>query len=225
MGTRYIPNCKRESSPSLTPSSKPSRPSSNFEPSNFSPAAREPDRNRSLSRVAVLAPLVFNSSPKEKNFRFSVFNCRFLVSVPGAVTSNYRCMRCAQFGLWQGARRAHTPQWVCNRRATQPQAKFGATRRAAVLQTSDARSLQIHCGICSSLAPRLAKKSLAAHVSIIRCHGTNRRVMGAWWPSRSSKPLSARFAGRGKFDSYPLRQLFSHVERRCGQCRASKFSN
>ena len=34
-----------------------------------------------------------------------------------------------------------------------------------------------------------------------------RRVMGAWWPSRSSKPLSARFTGRGKFDSYPLRQI------------------
>ena len=33
-----------------------------------------------------------------------------------------------------------------------------------------------------------------------------RRVMGAWWPSRSSKPLSARSAGRGVFDSLPLRQ-------------------
>src|SRR4029453_2487613 len=86
----------------------------------------------------------------------------------GAVTFNYRYMRCAQFGLWQGARRAHTPQWVCNRRATQPQAKFGATRRAAVLFWPDfvARSLQIHCGICSSLAPRLAEKSLAANVTV-----------------------------------------------------------
>ena len=34
-----------------------------------------------------------------------------------------------------------------------------------------------------------------------------RRVMGAWWPSRSSKPLSARLTSRGMFDSYPLRQL------------------
>jgi hypothetical protein len=33
---------------------------------------------------------------------------------PSAVTFNYRYMRCAQFGLWQGVRRAHTPQWVCN---------------------------------------------------------------------------------------------------------------
>ena len=34
-----------------------------------------------------------------------------------------------------------------------------------------------------------------------------RRVKGAWWPSRSSKPLSARSTGRGMFDSYPLRQF------------------
>ena len=33
------------------------------------------------------------------------------------------------------------------------------------------------------------------------------RVLGAWWPSRSSKPSSARFTGRGRFDSCPLRHL------------------
>src|ERR1051325_2613451 len=33
-----------------------------------------------------------------------------------------------------------------------------------------------------------------------------RRVKSAWWPPRSSKPLSARYAGRGVFDSLPLRQ-------------------
>ena len=31
--------------------------------------------------------------------------------------------------------------------------------------------------------------------------------MGAWWPPRSSKPLSACFACRGVFDSLPLRQV------------------
>jgi hypothetical protein len=36
-----------------------------------------------------------------------------------------------------------------------------------------------------------------------------RRVKGAWWPSRSSKPSSSRKC-RGRFDSYPLRQIFSH---------------
>src|SRR5947209_3656418 len=80
----------------------------------------------------------------------------------------YDDVRCAQFGLWQGARREHIPQWICNRRATQPQAKFGATLRAAVLFRPDfvARSLQIHCGICSSLTPRLAEKSLAANAIV-----------------------------------------------------------
>src|SRR5205823_3889525 len=39
------------------------------------------------------------------------------------------------------------------------------------------------------------------------------RVKGAWWPSRSSKPSSPR-KWRGRFDSYPLRQIFSrHPER------------
>ena len=37
---------------------------------------------------------------------------------------------------------------------------------------------------------------------------TFRRVKGAWWSSRSSKPLSVPHTrGRGRFDSYPLRQV------------------
>ena len=35
-----------------------------------------------------------------------------------------------------------------------------------------------------------------------------RRVKGAWWPSRSSKPSSPR-KWRGRFDSYPLREFRS----------------
>ena len=35
-----------------------------------------------------------------------------------------------------------------------------------------------------------------------------RRVKGAWWPSRSSKPSSLH-KWRGRFDSYPLRLDFS----------------
>jgi hypothetical protein len=35
---------------------------------------------------------------------------------------------------------------------------------------------------------------------------SSRRVKGAWWPSRSSKPSSSR-KWRGRFDSYPLRQI------------------
>src|SRR6266508_5099766 len=84
------------------------------------------------------------------------------------LSHKYDDVRCAQFGLWRGARRAQPQTWGCNRRATKPQAKFGATRRAAGLFRPDfvARSLQIHCGICSSLAPRLGEKSLAANVIV-----------------------------------------------------------
>jgi hypothetical protein len=42
-----------------------------------------------------------------------------------------------------------------------------------------------------------------------------RRVKGAWWPSRSSKPSSSR-KWRGRFDSYPLRASF------CSSC--SRFA-
>ena len=37
-----------------------------------------------------------------------------------------------------------------------------------------------------------------------------RRVKGAWWPSRSSKPSSPR-KWRGRFNSYPLRQISNRV--------------
>ena len=69
---------------------------------------------------------------------------------------------------WGEARGGSIPrQWGCDRRATKPQAKFGATLRAAVLfgPGGVARSLQILCGICLSLAPRLGRKFLAANVT------------------------------------------------------------
>jgi hypothetical protein len=37
-----------------------------------------------------------------------------------------------------------------------------------------------------------------------------RRVKGAWWPSRSSKPSSSR-KWRDRFDSYPLRHFISDL--------------
>ena len=44
-----------------------------------------------------------------------------------------------------------------------------------------------------------------------------RRVRGAWWSSRSSKPLSVpHIRGRGRFDSYPLRQIFVAASLRRG---------
>jgi hypothetical protein len=45
-----------------------------------------------------------------------------------------------------------------------------------------------------------------------------RRVKGAWWPSRSSKPSSPR-KRRGRFDSYPLRHFKFD-----GRCLRSDFN-
>jgi hypothetical protein len=39
-----------------------------------------------------------------------------------------------------------------------------------------------------------------------------RRVTGAWWPPRSSKPLAVRLSDRGRFDSYPLRLISLETE-------------
>jgi len=36
----------------------------------------------------------------------------------------------------------------------------------------------------------------------------SRRVIRAWWSSRSSKPLPRHLVSGGGFDSYPLRQSF-----------------
>ena len=45
-----------------------------------------------------------------------------------------------------------------------------------------------------------------------------RRVKGAWWPSRSSKPSSPR-KWRGRFDSYPLRQIIFDCRLPIVDCR------
>src|SRR5256885_17168984 len=79
--------------------------------------------------------------------------------------------------VWPVARREEgaSPQWGCDRRATEPQAKLGGTQRAAVLFAPGfvAHSLQIHFGICSSLAPRLDRKTLAAKHQPFRRHNTS----------------------------------------------------
>ena len=47
-----------------------------------------------------------------------------------------------------------------------------------------------------------------------------RRVKGAWWPSRSSKPSSPRKC-RGRFDSYPLRLFLFDFRLPIADCRLS----
>jgi hypothetical protein len=50
-----------------------------------------------------------------------------------------------------------------------------------------------------------------------------RRVKGAWWPSRSSKPSSPR-KWRGRFDSYPLRQIILIADCRLPRHRSNDFN-
>ena len=68
-------------------------------------------------------------------------------------------------------------------------------RQAAVLQSA-LRARKIRCwtlDVCSRF------------IGVERWEfSAIRRVKGAWWPSRSSKPPSLR-KWRGRFDSYPLR--------------------
>src|ERR671923_757741 len=74
---------------------------------------------------------------------------------------------------WGEERGGASPrQWGCDRRATKPQAKFGATLRAAVLfgPGGVARSLQIRVGyalvpVRKHLAPCRGRKFLAANVT------------------------------------------------------------
>ena len=133
------------------------------------PWTRSPSRNLKSAAWTLHALPRYRFIHRQRLARRRSFNCvpprAFVLS---GYEHKYDDVRCAQFGLWQGARSAHPPKWGCNRRATTPQAKFGATLRAAVLFRPDfvARSSQIHFGICSSLAPRLAEKSLAANVIV-----------------------------------------------------------
>src|SRR5439155_21869122 len=84
----------------------------------------------------------------------------------GVVAPKELYIHCAQIGLGRGAREGVYPRRYSTDGATKPQANFSATRRAACLLGGGvvARSLQIHCGICSSLAPSLRPKSIAANV-------------------------------------------------------------
>jgi hypothetical protein len=56
------------------------------------------------------------------------------------------------------------------------------------------------CG-CAVDPPRC----IVCGAKISVCAATRRRVMRAWWSSRSSKPSPRHFVPGGRFDSYPLR--------------------
>ena len=65
---------------------------------------------------------------------------------------------------------------------------------------------------CFSIKPqtsniKLPKKAFSLQSAIPNPQSAIRRVKGAWWPSRSSKPLlTPHTRDQDRFDSYPLRQ-------------------
>jgi hypothetical protein len=89
---------------------------------------------------------------------------------------------------------------------SQPRASFSVIRRSAFSlqkrrQVRHLESVRWRTGAFQSeTAARKIQSAICNRQSAIR------RVKGAWWPSRSSKSSSPR-KWRGRFDSYPLRQI------------------
>src|SRR5437660_3963239 len=92
----------------------------------------------------------------------------FLLSTP---FHKYDHVCCVAFRFWRGATREHPPKWGCDRRATKPEPKSGATLRAAVLFGPDvvAHSLQTPEGYArrSSL---FSAKNPAPQTSLYLCN-------------------------------------------------------
>src|SRR5207244_12401841 len=143
------------------------------------PAARAP-RPSSLLSFPDVNVSVDRLEPKLRPAAIDRTETRFLNHYPefaatlatvlhlSGLFHKYAYVRCPQFGPWRGAREGVYPQRYPTDRATKPRAKLGATRRAACLLDGGvvARSLQIHCGICSSLAPGLRPQSIAPNVYV-----------------------------------------------------------
>jgi hypothetical protein len=85
---------------------------------------------------------------------------------------------------------------------SQPRASVSVIRRSAfrLQERRQVRHLESVLWRTGGPAPRKIQSAICNRQSAIR------RVKGAWWPSRSSKPSSPR-KWRGRFDSYPLRQI------------------
>ena len=81
-----------------------------------------------------------------------------------------------------------------------PRTSVSVTHRSALSIEKRRRVAALQSALCA----RKIQSAIGNRQSSIR------RVKGAWWPSRSSKPSSPR-KWRGRFDSYPLRHLISDL--------------
>ena len=94
--------------------------------------------------------------------------------------------------------------WLDVRKRRQVRLVESVLWRTAALQSA-LRAPKIRRRTLNSL-PRFSFYGVERLLAIYRSweFSAIRRVKGAWWPSRSSKPSSPR-KWRGRFDSYPLR--------------------
>jgi hypothetical protein len=89
---------------------------------------------------------------------------------------------------------------------SQPRASVSVIRRSAsrLQERRRVRHLESVRWQTAAFKSRTAARKIQS--AICNRQSAIRRVKGAWWPSRSSKPSSPR-KWRGRFDSYPLRQI------------------
>src|SRR6266567_3458947 len=107
-------------------------------------------------------------------------------------------------------------------------------RTSTLLSRRSTKQNKLTCSylcLADRYGSRLRKRRQAAALQSTRCarkiqsairypQSAVRRVTGAWWSSRSSKPLSVPHTrDRGRFDSYPLRLNFSRHPERIPQAR------
>ena len=89
---------------------------------------------------------------------------------------------------------------------SQPGASFSVIRRSAFSLQERRQVRHVESVLWRTAALQCALRPRKIQSAIPNRQSAIRRVNGAWWPSRSSKPSSPR-KWRGRFDSYPLRQI------------------
>jgi hypothetical protein len=111
--------------------------------------------------------------------------------------------------------------WLDVRKRRQVRLVESVLWRTAALQSA-LRAPKIRRRTLNSL-PRFSFYGVERLLAIYRSweFSAIRRVKGAWWPSRSSKPSSLR-KWRGRFDSYPLRLFICDC--RLLQCTSDDFN-
>ena len=89
---------------------------------------------------------------------------------------------------------------------SQPRASISVIRRSEFRLQRRRQVRHVESVRAQTAASKSATAARKIQSAIRNRQSAIRRVKGAWWPSRSSKPSSPR-KWRGRFDSYPLRQI------------------